>query len=215
MKTDEAVIRIKKVGEKDNKFWIQDEAGEFYSGFKQWEGANNTEYNMLMFGNHNEPFKEGDMATIKFTKSVGKDDKIYKNLKGIFPAGLSDAIRPTSQAEKPHHGANNASSERLNPYQEPRVTRDEFSRRLGIQGHLNALLSNPNVYHHSLVEDPVDINSLIKRAIQIEDELEKKLTGPVKSVKPGISFGGPTIPFNADDDEIPTIQQEDLSGIPF
>src|SRR5688572_19243908 len=86
----EAYINIKKIGERDNKFWVQDSEGNYYSGFKEYQGTQNTEYAQLTLGNHGEAFKEGDGALIVFTKTAGTDkagnDVIYKNLKGIYPA---------------------------------------------------------------------------------------------------------------------------------
>ena len=49
---------------------------------------------------------------------------------------------------------------------------DAFGRRLGVQGHINALLSNPNYYGP---EATVSITDLIREAIAIEDEAEKQL----------------------------------------
>lgn len=90
----EAVITIKKIGEKDNKFWIQDENGDYYSGFKAYQGTENIEYSELCRGNHGEGFKEGDQASIQFVKKVGNDDKIYRNLKHIFPAEATQVATP-------------------------------------------------------------------------------------------------------------------------
>jgi hypothetical protein len=106
----EEVITIAKMGEKENKFWIKDQNGEFYSGFKEYEGTPNTEYAQLTMGNHNEPFKEGDAAMVVFTKTVGKDDKIYKNLKAIYPAGDRQPNQTPAQAEKPRSEANRGQS---------------------------------------------------------------------------------------------------------
>ena len=97
----ESVITIAKIGEKDNKFWIKDQSGEFYSGFKEYQGTQNTEYAQLMLGNHGEPFKEGDNALVVFTKTVGKDDKIYKNIRGIYPADGPNASEGTKTAPQP------------------------------------------------------------------------------------------------------------------
>jgi hypothetical protein len=104
----EAVITIKKIGEKDNKFWIQDENGDYYSGFKSYQGTENIEYSELCRGNHGERFKEGDRASIQFVKKVGNDDKIYRNLKHIFPAEAAQVAKP---AEKPRTGQNLKPSE--------------------------------------------------------------------------------------------------------
>lgn len=48
---------------------------------------------------------------------------------------------------------------------------DAFGHRLAVQGHINALLSNPSYYGTY----PVTIANLVKEAIAIEDEAEKQL----------------------------------------
>jgi hypothetical protein len=98
------VITIKKIGEKENKFWIQDTNGEFYSSFKTYEGNNNQEYNQLLFGNHNEPFQEGDTVVVTYTKTVGANDKIYKNLKSIFPVTNGFGVPNSSQPQEEPRG---------------------------------------------------------------------------------------------------------------
>src|ERR1044071_274353 len=78
---------------------------------------------------------------------------------------------PAPQTETPRTGQNNASSG---------LSQAEFSRRLGIQGHLNALLSNPSIYPH-INNYPHTYYPIIEIAIEIEDELEKQLNpSPVR-----------------------------------
>jgi hypothetical protein len=74
----QALIKITKIGDKANKFWIKDEKGEFYSGFKDYQGTQNQEYSELLMGNHGGPFKEGDMATIVYTKTAGTGKNMAK-----------------------------------------------------------------------------------------------------------------------------------------
>src|SRR5882724_12935677 len=102
----EVVITIKKIGSKDNKFWIQDTKDEYYSGFKEYQGTPNNEYGQLTMGNHGEAFKEGDAALVVFVKSLGANDKIYKNLRGIYPADGAKA----EQTENARPGANSDST---------------------------------------------------------------------------------------------------------
>jgi hypothetical protein len=89
-----------------------------------------------------------------FDKDIGEGRKNYTQ------------ANPAPQAQSTPQRANIAPSG---------VSRDEFSRRLGIQGHLNALLSNPNItpvlpYPH-----------IIDLAIGLEDSLESKLNpSPVR-----------------------------------
>ena len=188
----EAVITIAKIGEKDNKFWVKDQSGEFYSGFKEYQGTQNNEYAQLILGNHGEPFKEGQQALITFTKTAGTDktgkDVIYKNLKGIYPA---EGSQTAPQAKSSNTGQSVRSGE---------VSRDEFSRRLGIQGHLNALLSNPNLYGG---KDILGYSVIVGLAIQIEDELEKQLNP--SPVRKALEKTNP----NFFKQELPTIQQDD------
>jgi hypothetical protein len=51
---------------------------------------------------------------------------------------------------------------------------DAFGRRLGIQGHINALLSNPTYFNTRSI-DLASIKGLVQFAIQIEDEAERQL----------------------------------------
>lgn len=105
-KSEEIVLKIDKIGEKGNNYWIQS-GKEFYSGFKEYEGIQNQDYAQFLMGNHDEAFKVGDMALVKFTKKVGVDkktggDKIFKNIVGVYPA--DGAINP------PKAATNNAQS---------------------------------------------------------------------------------------------------------
>lgn len=77
--------------------------GEYYSGFKSYQGTQNKEYAELLLGDHGEAFQEGDQALVVFTKSVGKDDKIYKNLRGIYPADSTSRTtnNPVSATNEP------------------------------------------------------------------------------------------------------------------
>ena len=133
---DRIVITIRKIGGTDNKYWIQDTNEEFYSGFKEWEGEMNKDYLELLNGNHGEPFNEGDNVLIEFTKSVGKDDKIYKNIKGIYPADGEKPTQPTSisfPSQTPRSVANTGSQSKGN---------DDFGKRLAVHGFVNALISS-------------------------------------------------------------------------
>src|ERR1043166_7630669 len=110
--------------------------------------------------------REGNVITYK-------ERTIYNVLP---PVANPEPIQNTSQAQKPHHGANNA-SESLPTMKGasggPLVKgSDDFSRRLGVQGHINALLSNPNVLNGHTAEL---IPGIVAMAIAIEDEAEKQL----------------------------------------
>lgn len=84
---------------------------------------------------------------------------------------------PAPQAQSTPSEANLSSSVGLkarNDYDTPKLSQAEFSRRLGIQGHLNALLSNPGI--------TVPYSEMIKHAILIEDQLEESLR-PKSNIK--------------------------------
>lgn len=92
-----------------------------------------------------------------FNKDIGEGQKQYNQ------------YNPAPQAKSSNTGQSGRSGE---------VSRDEFSRRLGIQGHLNALLSNPTVIGG---EERLSFKGIIRHAIQIEDELEVLLNpSPVR-----------------------------------
>jgi hypothetical protein len=85
---------------------------------------------------------------------------------------------------------------------------DAFGRRLGVQGHINALLSNPNYYAGG--EDIVSIAEIVKEAIAIEDEAEKQLNP--SRLRQAVQRHAPAVV-----EELPTIQVEevDVEDIPF
>jgi len=85
---------------------------------------------------------------------------------------------------------------------------DTFGRRLGVQGHINALLSNPNYYSP---DSSVSISTLVKEAIAIEDEAEKQLNS--SALRQAVQRHAPAVV-----EDLPTIQVEDevdVSDIPF
>jgi hypothetical protein len=84
---------------------------------------------------------------------------------------------------------------------------DAFGRRLGVQGHINALLSNPNYYGGQL---GAPISAVVSEAIAVEDEAEKQLS----PLRQAVQAHAPSVL----DEDLPVIQQgEDLSGedVPF
>lgn len=100
------VIKIEAISDKPDKVKFSIKSGDIWYGqFKQWEGVNKTVYNQLLFGNHNQPFKVGDMAIISY-KLGEYNGEIQYNLTSIFP---SDGTQLPPQAEQPLKVANNAS----------------------------------------------------------------------------------------------------------
>jgi hypothetical protein len=82
----------------------------------------------------------------------------------------NDTPSQTSRTEKTSNGGANRASQGPSRGE----SQDAFSRRLGIQGHINALLSNPNVIKNRYLR-PGDVPIIIETAIQIEDEAERQL----------------------------------------
>jgi hypothetical protein len=123
----EKLITIRSIGEKGSKFWIKDTEDEFYSGFTEYQGTPNSEYQMLKNGNHNDAFQEGDQALIEYTKTAGTDkegnDVIYKNIKGIYPA---DTSPKSSRTQSPRTEANRGQS--------ARSTEDSIIRQVAFKG---------------------------------------------------------------------------------
>lgn len=86
------------------------------------------------------------------------------------------------------------------PMRSQGTSSDAFGRRLGIQGHINALLSNPNYYS---AETEATIPALIREAIEIENEAERQLNTspayqPIKLDFPAPqdeSYAGEEIPW--------------------
>ena len=150
--------------------------------------------------------KKGDVINIGFTESeesfVNKEKQTV-NYTDRFILGLREGqgqITPppaqTGRGEAPN-ASQGASS-------------DAFGRRLGIQGHINALLSNPN-----MVTGPADdfkkIETIVGLAIAIEDEAEKQLN-PSK-FRQAVEKHAPNVVIPPEDE--PIISDEDIANIPF
>jgi len=89
------------------------------------------------------------------------------------------------------------------------MSSDAFGRRLGIQGHINALLSNPNYYG---ADNGMAILDVVREAIAIEDEAEKQLNPSL--LRQAVTRHAPKVVLP--EEELPVIQQDDLGeSIPF
>lgn len=166
--------------------------------------------------------KIGDTCNIGFTEEA----KSFTNQKGElinytdrFILGLREAngavpSSAPSQPQTPRTVANPAPQ---------RESSDAFSRRLGIQGHINALLSNHEVVAGLVLSNEV-VKTVVQLAIQIEDEAEKQLNP--SAFRQAIQAYAPQVV----EPELPTIQvapdiaeearrmengEIDVSDIPF
>jgi len=120
--------------------------------------------------------KVGDVVNITYEEEQKEyEGKPYTDRRVIWfresnlPPSALQTTQASSQAESPRGEAPRASKG---------TSTDAFGRRLGVQGHINALLSNPNVYGAGRVPD---IQTVIRTAILIEDEAERQLNGKVES----------------------------------
>lgn len=206
-----ANIEAKMASTGNMKFILTDSEKNKYYFFQKNKGVDCDVY-MSFTG---MGLKIGSSCYIGFTE----EQKSFTNQKGEnitytdrFILGLREAngvpaTSAPSQPQTPRSVANFA------PQKE---SSDAFSRRLGVQGHINALLSNPNYYSP---ENPFDISLLIKEAIAIENEAEKQLNPSafrqaVHAYAPKIIE--PELPVIQQDEPLPEEPGEiDVSDIPF
>lgn len=166
----------------------KDQDSEAYNSIKNYQIG---ESFGIEYGEKEESFVNKEGQTINFTKRT-----IYK----ILPL----VAHPTqvSQTEKSSNGEAPRSSQGQSS--------EAFGRRLAIQGHINALLSNPAYYY----EQGASVQSLVAEAIAIEDEAEKQIS-PSK-FRQAVQAKAPNVVSPEDE---PTIQVEndgiDVSDIPF
>lgn len=156
--------------------------------------------------------KIGDACSIGFTE----EQKSFTNQKGEnvnytdrFILGLREAngvvvTSIQSQPKTSHNAPNNALQKESN---------DAFSRRLGIQGHINALLSNPEYVNNQI---QLNIDGLVQFAIEIEDVAEKLINpSPFRQT---VQAKAPKIvepPVAPDIAEAAQEMEDQFSDIPF
>lgn len=144
---------------------------------------------------------------------------------GMKNARTLNTTNTPSQSHSPVSGANRgatAQSEGFKSFpfksQDPNESQKQFGRRLAIQGHINALLSNPSMVMPTS-DLQFDWSRIVKLAIQIEDEAEKQ-------INPSVTTGYDKWKQSAPKEDLPTIQVEEetlpfsddevnVEGIPF
>jgi hypothetical protein len=206
-----ANIEAKMASTGNMKFILTDTEKNKYYFFQKNKGVDCDVY-MSFTG---MGLKIGDSCYIGFTE----EQKSFTNQKGEnitytdrFILGLREAngIPATSAPSQPQ---TTRSVSNPAPQKEPS---DTFSRRLGIQGHINALLSNPSYFDPN---NAPTIALLVKEAIAIEDEAEKQLNPSafrqaVQAYAPQIIE--PELPVIQQDEPLPEEPGEiDVSDIPF
>lgn len=201
-----ATITIQDFGENVDKFWFKDQDGNSYSSFKAWQGTPKDVWTQWQTGNHNGPFMNGVTANISFSKTVGKDDKIYFNLASIFPA-IDQTPLP---AQKPVSVAPSASNENV------AESREAYGKRLAVHGLINGILASGTL--------PQEVD--IAQVFLLEQKINEYLAKPESMVIAEAKIKKPT-PYNFNrSDEIASqeymkeyVEQEatdiDVADIPF
>lgn len=173
---------------------IKDENGLTYSFFmKKQDGSDSKAYE----GYKN--FQLGDTVEIHYSEQqrTTQDGKPYTARNVAF---FGEKVSGSHPAESPHGEASSASQGHSS---------DAFGRRLAVQGHLNALLSNPKVF--TSTEDSVSVPNVVRWAIQVEDEAERQLNP--SAFRQAVQKHAPQVV-----EDLPVIQQgEDISveDIPY
>ncbi|MDQ3820050.1 MAG: hypothetical protein M3362_20565 [Acidobacteriota bacterium] len=177
---------------------IKDEKGLSYSFFmKKQDGTISKAYGGI------QNFQLGDTVEIYFSEQEKSYEGKSYTLRSI--AFFGEKVSPSAQAEKHRGEAPSVSQGGSN---------DAFGRRLGVQGHINSLLSNPEYYNHLLVKGGLTIERIVNEAIAIEVEAEKQLNP--SAFRQAVQAHAPKVVLP--EEELPTLQQgEDISveDIPF
>jgi hypothetical protein len=175
---------------------IKDEKGLSYSFFmKKQDGTISKAYEGY------QAFQLGDTVEIHFSeqeKSYEGKPYTLRNIAFFGDKVSGSAPVETARGEAPTQSQGPSGS----------GPQTEFGRRLGVQGHINALLSNPSYY----TPGGATISALVSEAIAIEDEAEKQLNP--SAFRQQVQRVAPKVV----EEELPTIQQGgDFDGedIPF
>jgi hypothetical protein len=167
------VIQLSSKEEKLGKFGpmakIKDEKGLTYNVYKlKKDGTVSVAWEQL------QGLNTGEMTQISFAEEIVNHPEhgtYTSRIARAFNPDIGNGMVNSSAQEKSSNVGHSGSFQGHS---------DAFSRRLGVQGHINALLSNPSYYPISNDADLVPIASLIKEAIAIEDEAEKQLSSSLE-----------------------------------
>jgi len=157
------VITIEAISDKQDKptAAVKGNDGNWYSTFRSWQGEMKDAYNQLLHGNHNEPFKKGDVALISY-KEEAYNGKIQYKLMSIFPSDQAPAPSTPPQTESPRYEAATASQGASG-----RGSNDAFGRRLALHGMVNGVLAAGI--------PPKEVKKLLPDLVELEDEIEAAL----------------------------------------
>jgi hypothetical protein len=163
------VIVITSVETKDSKIALIDQDGKKFNFFTtKRDGGDTSAYAQYK----TMELKKGDTVQIGYVEEefTTRDGQTARTKKIIsFRETNEQPSQSSPSTEKPSHEAPRAS-------QGPSSNDSQyvFGRRLGVQGHINALLSNPNVYNSEGLGQ-IHFSKVVELAIEIEDEAEKQL----------------------------------------
>lgn len=171
-------ITIQGIEMKNGRYSLIDHEKQRFSFFTtKKDGTDTVPYAQFK----NMGLKVGDTVQIGYVEEEYTNDygrQISKKIINFKEPNQSEATTTAPQPEKSRYVAPTHSQVGSGNVAMP--TQDAFGRRLGVQGHINALLSNPS-YYSSV--DPVTIAVLVKEAIAIEDEAERQLNPSRSNVK--------------------------------
>ena len=196
------VIQLTSKEEKLGKFGpmmkIKDEKGLTYTVYKtKKDGSVSVAWEQL------QTLNLGDMVQVSFAEDTGDYEGkpvTYRTVRA-FNADIGNGVANSSaQAKSSNPEANRGQSERSG---------DAFGRRLRVQGHINALLSNTEYYSPN---NTITVANLVKEAIAIEDEAEKQLAP--SSFRQAVRAKAPQVV----EEDLPVIQQgddTDVEDIPY
>jgi len=153
------VITIDAISDKANerKAGVKSTSGIWFDLWKDFEGEATPEYNQLLFGNHNEPFKKGDTVIISVKEGEWNGKKQY-TIKSIFPA---EGTLPIPAQNSSATGQNNGSQ---------RESSEAFGLRLAIHGMVNGLLAGG--------KEPSEVSVMLPELFGLEEDIEKRLAKP-------------------------------------
>lgn len=189
---------------------ITDHTGEKFSFFKKKKDGN---LSAVAEQFRDMGLDEGSTARIGYVIET------YQDKKGVTRESHK-IINFQETNETPDQTAPQAkTSNSESPVASERLSEAEFSRRLGVQGHVNALLSNPNML--SMKDDVVTTNtSIVRLAIAIEDEINRQLN-PSK-LRQAVEKHAPQVAYPEEEEFNPMVNNEppieaydEVEGVPL
>lgn len=147
---------------------LKDEKGLTYTVYKfKQDGTESIAWGQLSELDLGDIVQIGYVEDIKDSPEFGKIT--YRTIRSFnkdIGNGMANAASQSASKESPRYEAPSASQ---------RGSSDAFGRRLGVQGHINALLSNNSIVDRFEGIKNEDLVGIVKLAIAVEDEAERQL----------------------------------------